>query len=95
MDDEFSQRWQRHLTALRDDFSAASVEALPSLPSGPRSLDGRVGNTDDGGDHPWDEKINSVVDALDELTLSVSTPHLKWHIIVNTAQTKPRHHRIA
>ncbi|GAB1316767.1 hypothetical protein MFIFM68171_06977 [Madurella fahalii] len=69
MDNEFSHLWQRHLTALRDDFSTASVEALPSLPSGPRSLDDRVGDAGDEDGHPWDEKISSVVDALDELTL--------------------------
>lgn len=71
VDDEFSRLWQRHLTALRDDFSATSVQALPSLPSESRSLDGKAAPNQDLA-HPWDAKIESVVDVLDELTLSVS-----------------------
>lgn len=74
VDDEFSRLWQRHLTALRDDFSATSVQALPSLPSEPRSFDAEP-PPDKALAHPWDEKIESVADALDELTLSVSPPY--------------------
>jgi hypothetical protein len=91
MDDEFSRLWQRHLTALRDDFSATSVQALPSLPSESRSLDGEVA-PDKGPAHPWDEKIDSVVDALDELALSVSTPS-QGTASANMAQTKPQDSR--
>jgi hypothetical protein len=83
MDDEFSRLWQRHLTALRDDFSATSVQALPSLPSESRSLDGEVAPDKDPA-HPWDEKIDSVVDALDELaqqspkTAETQSPGTPW-----------------
>ena len=72
LDDDFSQLWQRHLTVLRDDFSATSVQALPSLPSVSQSLDGEA--LEGNPAHPWDEKFDSVVDALEELTLSVPTP---------------------
>ncbi|KAK4158238.1 hypothetical protein C8A00DRAFT_10935 [Chaetomidium leptoderma] len=75
-DDEFSQLWERHLTVLRDDFSATSVQALPSLPSVSQLESFDDGDLDKGGasqakyaNHPWDEKVDSVVDALDELTL--------------------------
>ncbi|KAK3293826.1 uncharacterized protein B0H64DRAFT_398776 [Chaetomium fimeti] len=68
VDDEFSRLWQRHLTALRDDFSATSVQALPSLPSESRSFDEEAAPDRDLA-HPWDDKIGSVVDMLDELTL--------------------------
>jgi hypothetical protein len=72
LDDDFSQLWQRHLTVLRDDFSAASVQALPSLPSVSQSLDGDEPEAHAGDPvHPWDEKIDSVVDAPEELALSV------------------------
>jgi hypothetical protein len=77
--DDFSQLWQRHLTVLRDDFSAASVQALPSLPSGSRSFDGETagdGAPERRPSHPWDEKMDSVVDPLDELTLWVPLPWL-------------------
>lgn len=78
MDDEFSQFRQLHLTALRDDFSATSVEALPSLPSGPGSIDCRAEEAPDKSVHPWDENVNSVVEPLDDLTLVfVSTRLLK------------------
>lgn len=73
-DDEFSQLWKRHLTVLRDDFSATSVQALPSLPSGSRrsGSEGAGDGLPDGNEqNPWDDKIDSVVDALDELALSV------------------------
>ncbi|EAQ87132.1 hypothetical protein CHGG_03751 [Chaetomium globosum CBS 148.51] len=73
VDDEFSRLWQRHLTALRDDFSATSVQALPSLPSESRSFDGKAAPNQDLA-HPWDAKIESVVDVLDELTL----PETPW-----------------
>ncbi|KAH6632826.1 hypothetical protein F5144DRAFT_488669 [Chaetomium tenue] len=73
VDDEFSRLWQRHLTALRDDFSATSVQALPSLPSESRSFDGEA-VPNQGLAHPWNEKIESVVDVLDELTL----PETPW-----------------
>jgi hypothetical protein len=92
VDDEFSQLWQRHLTVLRDDFSATSVQALPSLPSGSWSFD-----DDDRGReaaHTWDEKMDSVVEALDELTLfvrrSLRTEAGKG---ADVTQTKPQHHR--
>lgn len=74
---DFSQLWQRHLTVLRDDFSAASVQALPSLPSGSRSFDGEAAGERDPerrSSHPWGEKMGSVADALDELTLCVFPP---------------------
>jgi hypothetical protein len=69
VDDEFSQLWQRHLSVLRDDFSATSVQALPSLPSGSWSFD--TEDRERGAAHVWDETMDSVVDALDELTLFV------------------------
>jgi hypothetical protein len=72
VDDEFSQLWQRHLSVLRDDFSVMSVQALPSVPSGPRSFDGEGREREPV--HPRDEKMDSVVDALYELTLSVPRP---------------------
>jgi hypothetical protein len=72
LDDDFSQLWQRHLTVLRDDFSATSVQALPSLPSASQSLEGDKPDAHAGDSvHLWDEKIDSVVDALEELALSV------------------------
>jgi hypothetical protein len=73
--DDFSHLWQRHLTVLRDDFSSASMQALPSLPSLPRSRRRSLDHDNDshgqGGTpaHPWDEKMDSIVDALDEITL--------------------------
>lgn len=68
IDDEFSRLWQRHLTTLRDDFSASSVQALPSIPSGSPSFDGDA--APDKG--PWDDKIDSVIDALGDPDLSVA-----------------------
>lgn len=75
--DQFSQLWQRHLTVLRDDFSATSIQALPSLPSCDRSFGGEDGQhraPDKYPSHVWDEKVISVhvVDALEELAPSVS-----------------------
>jgi hypothetical protein len=90
LDDEFSRLWQRHLTALRDDFSATSVQALPSLPSESRSFDEDAA-PDRGLAHPWDEKIESVVDVLDELTLSVSPPCSQSRKMANRRQTKPHY----
>ncbi len=76
--DDFSHLWQRHLTVLRDDFSSTSVQALPSLPSLPRSRRRSLNRDNDSHDeraqhgapaHAWDEKMDSIVDALDEITL--------------------------
>ena len=66
--EEFSQLWQRHLTVLRDDFSATSVQALPSQPSGSRTFDSEGADHAPEGisGHNWDENTG---DALDELTL--------------------------
>ncbi len=68
--EEFSQLWQRHLTVLRDDFSATSVRASPSQPSGSQTFDseGAGYEAPEGGssEHDWDENSG---DALDELTL--------------------------
>ncbi|KAL1842118.1 hypothetical protein VTJ49DRAFT_5997 [Mycothermus thermophilus] len=71
--DEFSPLWRRHLAALRDDFSAASIQAVPSVPSGSRSVDGRDAPRNEAPDaiDTWDDKIESVVEALDELILCV------------------------
>lgn len=88
VDDEFSRLWQRHLTVLRDDFSATSVQALPSLPSEPRSFDEEAA-PDRGHENSWDVKIESVVDVLDELTLSVLPPSSQSRKIADRLQTKP------
>ena len=90
VDDEFSRLWQRHLTALRDDFSATSVQALPSLPSESRSFDEEAA-PNRGLAHPWDEKIESVVDVLDELTLSVLSPCARSRKVADRPQTKPHY----
>ncbi|KAK4119427.1 hypothetical protein N657DRAFT_650246 [Parathielavia appendiculata] len=66
MDDEFSQLWQRHLKVLRGDFSKKSVQTVPSMPSEPWDLDGE-GRAEKTA-HPRDGQLDSVVDALDELT---------------------------
>lgn len=82
-DDDITSLWQRHLlAAVRDNLSlsAASVQAMPSAP---RSLDGD--NPDDNSrvlkgrsrkeesahqlGAGWDEQMDSVVDALQELTV--------------------------
>jgi len=66
-DDDFSQRWERHISALRAEFSTDSMRALTS---GSRSLDGDPGPTDSATYlQEWDDKFNSVVDSLDELAL--------------------------
>ncbi|KAK0665245.1 hypothetical protein QBC41DRAFT_15737 [Cercophora samala] len=72
--EDFSHAWERHITALRDDFSADnSVRALtpgsPSLQSG----DGGKDYDAQQSGHVWDDKINLVVDALDELSLQSPT----------------------
>ncbi|KAK4180892.1 hypothetical protein QBC36DRAFT_306913 [Triangularia setosa] len=72
--EDFSHLWERHITALRDNFSADN--SVRALTSGSPNLQG-----DDGGKdydarqsgHVWDDKINSVVDALDELSLQSPT----------------------
>lgn len=69
--DEVTPLWRRHLTALRDDFSSASIQVAPSVPSAPRSADGREVSEDENVVNTWDEKIESVVEALDELILCV------------------------
>lgn len=72
VNDDFSKLWQRHLSAMRDEFSTASLQALPSVPSGGRSLPGEdapIDETEDYGHHVWENKINWVVDTLEELTL--------------------------
>ncbi|KAL2145692.1 hypothetical protein VTI28DRAFT_6567 [Corynascus sepedonium] len=80
IDDEFSRLWQRHLTTLRDDFSASSVQALPSIPSGSPSFDGDA--APDKG--PWDDKIDSVIDALGDpdlqspRTADTHSPETPW-----------------
>ncbi|KAK3319390.1 hypothetical protein B0H66DRAFT_533887 [Apodospora peruviana] len=74
-DGDISHLWQRHLmAAVRDNLSAASVQALPS---GARSLDNdadehRTGKEMQVG-QVWDEQMDSVVDALQELTIQSPT----------------------
>lgn len=71
-DDDISSLWQRHLlAAVRDNLSTASVQAIPS---GAHSLQGdervpRAGGKEAQVGDGWDEQINSVVDALEELTM--------------------------
>lgn len=100
--DQFSQLWQRHLTVLRDDFSATSIQALPSLPSCDRSIDGEYGQhraPDEYPSHVWDEKVISVhvVDALEELAPSVSPQTIPGvvHQANGVAQTESYYHRHA
>ncbi|KAK4183388.1 hypothetical protein QBC35DRAFT_543871 [Podospora australis] len=71
-DDEFSQLWERHISDLRHDFSADN--SVRALTSGSKSLHGADDDQPYHGHgrelgHGWDERINSVVDALDELSL--------------------------
>ncbi|KAK3391146.1 hypothetical protein B0H63DRAFT_132667 [Podospora didyma] len=69
MGDDISHMWQRHLVEMRDDFDATSVQALPSRD---RSLDGgEAGNmakNDGVVEDLWEETMDSVVGALQELT---------------------------
>ncbi|KAM7195516.1 hypothetical protein V8F33_006686 [Rhypophila sp. PSN 637] len=77
-DDDITSLWQRHLlAAVRDNLSAASVQAIPSVP---RSLDGdepRLSNKKEKEPFQvgagWDEQMDSVVDALHELTVQSPT----------------------
>ena len=64
---QFQPLWRRHILALRDDLSTASIEAAPRRSAEESSDDERDG----GPDGEWDDKIDSIVDALDELELSV------------------------
>lgn len=74
-DDDITSLWQRHLlAAVKDNLSAASVQVIPSVP---RSLDSdnsyllkpseRKESIPVGAS--WDEQMDSVVDALQELTV--------------------------
>jgi len=70
-DDDISSLWQRHLlTVVRDNLSAASVQVIPS---GARSLDGDDRELGGGKERQigdgWDEQMDSVVDALQELAM--------------------------
>ncbi|KAK4210202.1 hypothetical protein QBC37DRAFT_37553 [Rhypophila decipiens] len=76
-DDDITSLWQRHLlAAVRDNLSAASVQAIPSVP---RSLDGDELMTNEKKKEPvqvgadWDEQMDSVVGALHELTVQSPT----------------------
>ncbi|KAK4202795.1 hypothetical protein QBC40DRAFT_168485 [Triangularia verruculosa] len=72
--EDFSHLWERHITALRDDFSADN--SVRALTSGAPSLQGGDGGKDcysQLSGNKWDDKINSVVDALDELSLQSPT----------------------
>lgn len=75
--EDFSHLWERQITALRDSFSADSSVGAPTSgsPSLQRGDGGRDYDTHES-EHGWDDKINSVVDALDELALCVSV--LLW-----------------
>ncbi|KAL2266855.1 hypothetical protein VTJ83DRAFT_4132 [Remersonia thermophila] len=70
-DDQFGPPWRRHLVALGDDLSAVSSQAIANVPSVARSIDGLEvpGEEGPGAIHTWDDKIESVVEALDELIL--------------------------
>lgn len=73
-DDDISGLWQRHLlAAVRDNLSKASVQVIPP---GARSLDGdgddrelKGGGKERQVGYDWDEQIDSVVDALQELAV--------------------------
>ncbi|KAK0712301.1 hypothetical protein B0T21DRAFT_76380 [Apiosordaria backusii] len=73
--EDFSHLWERHITILRDDFSADN--SVRALTSGSPSLQDGDGGEDyksrPSGQHVWDDKIDSVVDALDELSLQSPT----------------------
>ncbi|KAK3358551.1 hypothetical protein B0T24DRAFT_643801 [Lasiosphaeria ovina] len=76
MSGDIAEMWQRHLVAAGDDASATSVRVMPSAN---HSLDGDETGasirraTQDGTQ--WDEKMNSVVDTLqDMIAQSPNTP---------------------
>ncbi|KAK3687192.1 hypothetical protein B0T22DRAFT_121976 [Podospora appendiculata] len=75
MNDDPTHRWTRHPVAVRDDLSATSTQAVPSQAgSADRGLitnDGAMYNTQIG--RAWDEKMDSVVEALQELTVQSPT----------------------
>lgn len=72
--EDFSHLWERQVTVLRDNFSADSSVRAPTSgsPSLQRGDGGRDYDTHES-EHGWDDKINSVVDALDELALQSPT----------------------
>ncbi|KAM7195743.1 hypothetical protein V8F20_007313 [Naviculisporaceae sp. PSN 640] len=78
-DDDITSLWQRHLlAAVKDNLETASIQAIPPVP---RSLDGDNPYLlkPRGGKEPiqvgasWDEQMDSVVDALQELTVQSPT----------------------
>ncbi|KAK3324794.1 hypothetical protein B0T19DRAFT_429453 [Cercophora scortea] len=75
MNDDPTHRWTRHLAAVQDDLSATSTQAVLSLAGsadeGRTTGDGAIHHTQIG--HIWDEKMDSVVEALQELTVQSPT----------------------
>ncbi|KAK4647314.1 LOW QUALITY PROTEIN: uncharacterized protein QC761_0028030 [Podospora bellae-mahoneyi] len=84
--EDLSHLWECQITALRDSFSADSSVGAPTSgsPSLQRGDGGRDYDTHES-EHGWDEKINSVVDALDELALQSPTGKIN-----TTATQSPR-----
>ncbi|KAK4163159.1 hypothetical protein QBC43DRAFT_320076 [Cladorrhinum sp. PSN259] len=97
MDDDFSERWERHISALRNEFSTSSVRALTS---GSRSPNGE----EPEGTYPskgWNDQYNSVVDILDDLALqspntiitttntTSQSPRTPWFTDTETALSSP------
>lgn len=75
VDDEFSRLWQRHLDLLRDEFSASSLQVLPSTYSESPSLDGGSATDEDA----WEDGFGSTGNALGVLTLYYSpSPSACW-----------------
>ena len=68
-DQDISQLWLRHIASLKEDFEVSSMEALPSQTWSVEDGEQRPQNPHVG--QTWDERMNSVVNALDELTMHV------------------------
>ncbi|KAK3996197.1 hypothetical protein QBC44DRAFT_318389 [Cladorrhinum sp. PSN332] len=96
MDDDFSKRWERHISALRNEFSTSSVRALTS---GSRSFNGDEPD-DSYATKGWNDQFNSVVDALDDIALqspntittttnTTQSPRTPWFTDTETALSSP------
>ncbi|KAK4232417.1 hypothetical protein QBC38DRAFT_96785 [Podospora fimiseda] len=81
MDQDFSDRWERHISALRNDFSTSSIRAMTS---GSRSDNGYHDDEiiQDAPPYPqqqpppqkaWNDQYNSLVDSLDDMALQQSS----------------------
>jgi hypothetical protein len=77
MSGDIKHLWHRHLlqAPAGDDFSIGTG-SMQAQTSRDRSFDERSGSNDETAQtprcDPWDEGIESVVDALQELTMSVT-----------------------